>query len=121
MKARARAGVSLVEALVALTALSIGLVSLGGAATAASTLLRRAALEQGAAREAVLLMDSLAWLSSPGSGAVTRGAYTLSWTGTDSAGLGDVVIRVEFRAGEAARTEQFRARTMAPLRRADAP
>jgi hypothetical protein len=112
-----RGGFSVAEALVALVLVGVAVLSLGGAANAAARMLLDAALTQGAALEAEVVLDSLADARVRGAGVIVRSPYTLSWTAVDSAGLHRAEILVRYAAGGGARQFGLARLTAFPLAR----
>lgn len=108
-----RAGFSLTEAVVALTIVAVAVLSVGGAAHAAMRLLREAVLAQGAALEAEAVLDSLADARAVSVGMLARPPYTLSWTATDSAGLGLIELVVRYTRDGVVEQLGFDRRTVA--------
>jgi hypothetical protein len=96
---RNRAGLSLIEAIAALLILSVGVVSLAGAAGVAARLLRDAALEQGAVHTAATVIDSLADAPAAATGSIVRGPYTIEWNAVDTAGSILIDLDVSYSAG----------------------
>jgi Tfp pilus assembly protein PilV len=82
-----RAGLSLVELVVALLILSMGLVALAGAAATAQRAMARAAAIERITRDAAFVIDSLTALTQPADGQRVADGVSLRWTITaDGAG-----------------------------------
>jgi len=76
-----RGGFTLVEVIVAITLLSIAVLTLAASGTFAAEQIRLAHQEDAAAILAAALLDSLALAPDPGAGVITTGGLTAHWWG----------------------------------------
>jgi Tfp pilus assembly protein PilV len=104
-----RAGLSVIEALVALLLFGAGVLAIAGAASRAARTLREAESRDAAHAMLLSAADSLLPLASPSTGTTSRGAYELSWTVLDSGAVASVVVRVAWTDGTATRTDSLHA------------
>jgi Tfp pilus assembly protein PilV len=103
-----RTGLSLVEAAIAMVLLGTGLLSVLALVGRAGSLLRTADAEEGAAREAGAVLDSLTRYGAPAAGAVAHGRYTLGWTTTvDSLVVTLLTVEVRYDDGGRPRADTF--------------
>lgn len=91
----------------ALLLIGIAVVSLGGAASSSSAMLRGAVLEQGAVMAAEAVLDSLAAEPDVTPGERIGGPFTLEWTVADSAGAHLIELEVRYADGGAVRRLVF--------------
>jgi Tfp pilus assembly protein PilV len=104
-----RSGLSLVEVAVAMAVLGTGLLSVLALVGRSGSLLRVAEAEEGAAREAAFVLDSLTSYGAPSAGGSTRGRYAVRWTAVpDSLGVTLLTVEVAYEDGRRARADTFR-------------
>jgi Tfp pilus assembly protein PilV len=107
MVMRARRGVSLVEAIAAMTLLAAGMLAVATTGARATHLLRRAEAVQGATLVAMSVLDSLTQHESPSAGAATRGRYTLSWRVSTNNMTSAIALVVKYADGAGVRSDTF--------------
>jgi prepilin-type N-terminal cleavage/methylation domain-containing protein len=107
-------GFSLVELLVALTALGVGILGLVAAATAAQRSFAVAAAEERATRAAAVVMDSLLRDSAPAAGERQILGLSVSWKTTADGEYMDIITTTEAAHGSITRPLEFRARRLRP-------
>jgi prepilin-type N-terminal cleavage/methylation domain-containing protein len=108
-------GFSLAEVIVALTMLSVAVLSVSSAAAAGARWLREAEAETGAALFGSALLDSIAADARPGVGQDSSTRYQANWTVTDSAGSLIVKLAVSYIDGTRARAVALETRTAPKL------
>jgi hypothetical protein len=102
---------SLVELEVALVVLAIGLLATLALVARAGALLRVADAEEGAARVAGEVLDSLLQHGAPSAGALGNGRYSAGWSVVrDSRGVGLVTLVIRYDDGQRLRADTFAAR-----------
>lgn len=107
MSAR-RPGLSLIEVAIAMVILGTGLLSVLALVSRAGSLLRKAEAEEGAAREAAAVLDSLTGYGAPVAGSTTRGRYAVDWTvASDSLAVRLLTVVVRYEDGRRARADTF--------------
>jgi type II secretory pathway pseudopilin PulG len=88
-----RGGFTLVEVIVAISLLTLAVLTFAASVTVAAAMLRSAGREEAAARLAASLLDSLLLEPAPGSGSVRNGDLTAEWSG---AAGGHVTLSVSY-------------------------
>jgi hypothetical protein len=104
---RSRAGVSLVEATLALLLMATGLLAVASTGARSAQLLRRAAALQGATLAAASVLDSLTQLQHPTNGSARRERYALSWQVAASAGTSRIELIIRYADGSGTRADTF--------------
>ena len=107
MVMHARAGVSLIEAVIALTLLAAGLLTVASTGARSAAMLRRAAAMQGATLAAVSVLDSLTQLERPASGATNLDRYQLTWQVVTTTGSKRIALVVRYADGGVLRADTF--------------
>jgi len=103
-----RPALSLVEAAIAMVILGVGLLSVLALVSRAGSVLRAADAEEGAAREAAAVLDSLTGYGAPVAGSTTRGRYAVEWTAApDSLAVTLLTVVVRYEDGRRARADTF--------------
>jgi prepilin-type N-terminal cleavage/methylation domain-containing protein len=105
-----RRGFGLIEVVVAMTLLSVGLLGIAATVTMAGKMVREGQADEGAALEAMQVLDSLTQQQHPAAGQRQAGRTSLVWTvSTDSSGLSTIDLTVRYPNGSGVRTSNFRA------------
>jgi Tfp pilus assembly protein PilV len=104
---RARQGLSLPEAIAAMTLLAAGLLAVATTGARATHLLRRAEAVQGATLAAMSVLDSLTQHETPAAGATVRGRYRLSWRVSASHVGSAIELIVHYADGTGVRSDTF--------------
>jgi prepilin-type N-terminal cleavage/methylation domain-containing protein len=105
-----RHGFGLVEVIVALTLVGVALLGVAGSALTAAALLRQAEASEQGALQALQLIDSLALIQLPTSGAQQFDRFDISWlVRPDSTGLQHIDVEVAYGDGRALRHASFNA------------
>lgn len=107
-----RPGFTLVEVVVALTLLSVAVLSLAASGGLAAGLLRTAEREEAAARLAGSLLDSLVLVPEPGTGTLTRDHLLARWRGSRGT---TVEVWVSYSDAGTARIHYWTARSLGDL------
>jgi|GEM_PF-547017 len=100
-------GLSLVEAIVALTLLSVGLLGILGSQLMAARLLREAEARAGAIDLAGTILDSLLAVPAPTGGERREAGYTARWSVAPAAGSSRIEILIQYQDGTASRELRF--------------
>lgn len=103
----ARPGLSLVEAIVALTLLAIGLLGALATQVMAARLLREAEARASAINLAGAILDSLAAVPNPSPGERRDNRYLARWSTTPANELARIEIEIEYHDGTARRELRF--------------
>jgi Tfp pilus assembly protein PilV len=108
MVRRRRAGLSLIEAVVAMVVLGAGLLPVLALVSRSGSLIRTAEGREGAVREAGIVLDSLVRYGAPAGGASTRGRYALRWAASrDSLGVTLLTVEATYVDGGTTRADTF--------------
>jgi Tfp pilus assembly protein PilV len=102
-----RAGLGLVELIVALTLFTVALLGLAGVAAVAQSSLADAASIERAADSAAAVIDSLLRVRDPVAGERTTGAARVRWSITHDSTARVIVTHVTVERGNAMRTYDF--------------
>lgn len=113
-----RPGFTLVEVVVALTLLSVAVLSMAASGGMAAQLLRTAEREEAAARLAGSLLDSLVLVPQPGTGTLTRDHLLGRWQGSRG---GTVEVWVSYPDAGTSRIHYWSARSLGDLQVAPSP
>lgn len=110
-------GFSLVEAIVALTLLTIGVLGAAATQSLAARLLREAESRADAVSFAGSILDSLLMVPAPAGGVRDQGRHRARWS-TEARGRGTLVeLEVEYLAGAGTRVVRFEMLHLSPLPR----
>ena len=110
-----RTGFGLIEAIVAMTLLSIGVLALAATAGLAARITRESEAAERAAFHAGQVLDSLAAQSDPRDGSNTIGPFQITWTVQRRSGpVATIWLAVRFSDGTRVLTKTYSGSTVLP-------